>query len=129
MVQYGNILAAWDDHLVKLDAQMAIFKAKLDEESVGFLEDLAHTKVDANQWTEETKAQDECRKFGPFDNATEHGGLGRIERDTRIIIEDTDPNLVDRTSDGPSASVDEPELLLPPSTPNFPGLVEIDTSP
>ncbi|THU79576.1 hypothetical protein K435DRAFT_810615 [Dendrothele bispora CBS 962.96] len=62
MVQYENMVAVWDDHLVKLGAQMVTLEAKLDEERVAFLEELAHAKVDANLWMEKTKAQDERRQ-------------------------------------------------------------------
>ncbi|THU94940.1 hypothetical protein K435DRAFT_839664 [Dendrothele bispora CBS 962.96] len=61
-VQYENMVAVWDDHLVKLGAQMVTLEAKLDEERVAFLEELAHAKVDANLWMEKTKAQDERRQ-------------------------------------------------------------------
>ncbi|THU76990.1 hypothetical protein K435DRAFT_846359 [Dendrothele bispora CBS 962.96] len=53
----------------------------------------------------------------------------------RIIIEDANSNLVDHDSDGPSssssptwASVNDPELLSPPSIPKFPCLVANETS-
>ncbi|THU94943.1 hypothetical protein K435DRAFT_966638 [Dendrothele bispora CBS 962.96] len=62
MVQYDNMVAVWDDHLVKLGAQMVTLEVKLDEERVAFLEELAHAKVDANLWMEKTKAQDERRQ-------------------------------------------------------------------